>query len=182
MIGHRRIMSLAAITIALGAHLLGCSAEPGVATADASSVPAEASADGAPSTVPLDAGASTLKLAVGLGEPGGFVPPLPAEPFALQRGCQGAKGKLARVEVRVHRADDDALVSGPMDVRLPLEPDAWHDTAARITGLTPVIETPSEVLGREVVIRVALTDESGARAEGSIRGTVAWGTDSCGRH
>lgn len=194
MIGYRRIMSLAAITIALGAHLLGCSAEPGVATADASSVPAEASADGAPSTVPLDAGASTLKLAVGLGEPGAFVPPLPAEPFALQRGCQGAqhvftslrirgaKGKLARVEVRVHRADDEALVSVPMDVRLPLEPDAWSDTAARITGLTPVIETPSEVLGREVVIRVALTDESGARAEGSIRGTVAWGTDSCGRH
>lgn len=174
--------------------LVACSAESGPSVIDASS-PLDVTAEGGPAPpIASDASAPRLKLAVGLGEPGAFVPPLAGEPFALQRGCQGAqhvftslrirgaKGKLARVEVRVHRVHDEALVSVPMDVRLPLEPDEWSDTAARITGLTPVIETPSDVLGREVVIRVALTDESAERVEGSIRGVVAWGTDSCGGH
>ncbi len=191
MIGNLARIAPAALVV----HLLACSAETTLDATDAASAPAPATSvdSGAPtpSTAPA---APALKLAVGLGEPGAFVPPLEGEPFALQRGCQGAqhvftslrirgaKGKLARVEVRVHRVDDEALVSVPTDVRLPLEPDAWSDTAARITGLTPVIETPSEVLGRQVLIRVALTDESGARVEGAIRGAVAWGTDSCGRH
>ncbi|MFO0638986.1 MAG: hypothetical protein U0183_07225 [Polyangiaceae bacterium] len=151
--------------------------------------------DGASSSPGRDSGASLpFAIAVGLGEPGAYLPPLPDETLLLQRGCQGAqhvftsirargpKGNLARVEIRVLRSRDGVLVSVPLDVKLPYEPDPFGERIKRISGLTPVIEVPGDVVGDVVEIRVSVTDDGGERAEGLVRGRVEWGPDSCGGH
>ncbi|HEU4405688.1 MAG TPA: hypothetical protein VFS43_10390 [Polyangiaceae bacterium] len=136
--------------------------------------------------------AGNFPLRVGTGVPGTFEPHEDGAVLLLQRGCQGsqhvftsllaegARGPSGRVEIGVYRADDGALVSVPLDVRLPFEPDPSSGTARRITGLTPVIEAPSDVIEREVEVRAALTDDEGRRANASMRGPVRWGVDSCG--
>lgn len=135
-----------------------------------------------------------VRLAVGVGEPTVFLPTVSGEPLLLQRGCQGAQhvftslrildpaDAVARVSVSIHRVEDDRLVSVPVDVRLPLEPDPFSDRVRRITGLTPVVEVPSDVVGREVEIRATYTTEAGEAFTANLRGTVRWGTDSCGAH
>lgn len=136
--------------------------------------------------------AGDFALRVGTGAPGTFEPHDDGAVLLLQRGCQGsqhvftsllaegARGASGRVEIGVYRADDGALVSVPLDVRLPFEPDPSSGTARRITGLTPVIEVPNDVLEREVEVRATLTDDEGRRSSAAMRGPVRWGLDSCG--
>jgi hypothetical protein len=135
-----------------------------------------------------------LEIAVGTGEPGTFAAVGEGATLSLQRGCQGAQhvftsvrvlrpnGDLGRVRVAIHRLDDDALVSVPLDVRIPFERDPADDDRRRITGLTPVVEVPRDVLGREVIVRVVISDEAGRSGRGAMRGRVEWGLDSCRPH
>lgn len=183
-----------ALVLVLGLVLAGCASATGEpAPMDGGRVPE--GEDGAAVAPARDAGgALPFAIAVGLGEPGAYLPSLPDETLLLQRGCQGAqhvftairargaKGALARIEVRVLRSQDGMLVSVPLDVRLPYEPDPFSAGLKRITGLTPVIEVPGDVVGNQVEIRVAVTDDGGERAEGLVRGKVEWGADSCGAH
>jgi len=133
-------------------------------------------------------------VAIGTGSRGLFIPHEPGTPLPLQRGCQGsqhiftsvrilgASPGLVRVRVDIVHADDDAGVSVPIDVRLTPEPDPLSDLASRVTGLTPVVEVPRDVLSMEAIVRVSVEDESGASASAEMRGVVAWGADSCGAH
>ncbi|MBL8952801.1 MAG: hypothetical protein JNK82_18615 [Myxococcaceae bacterium] len=136
---------------------------------------------------------TALALSVGTGRRGAMLPFVDGQVLSLQRGCQGsqhiftsfrvvnAAAGLVRVKVRVVRTSDGETVSVPVDVRLPLEPDPLQmPEAAVITGLTPVVEVPRDVLGKEVEVRVELEDAGGAMASGSMRGTAQWGPDSCG--
>lgn len=137
--------------------------------------------------------ASSLQVQVGIGERGMFQPARDGETLRLQRGCQGsqhiftslhiqpvAPGPL-QVSVTVLRQADAAVVSTPLSLRLASEPTS-DPQAVQITGLTPVIEVPRDVLGREVLIRAQVEASDGARGEGQLRGTVEWGLDSCGGH
>jgi hypothetical protein len=66
-------------------------------------------------------------------------------------------------------------------LRLASEPTS-DPQAVQITGLTPVIEVPRDVLGREVLIQAHVESIDGAHGEGQLRGAVEWGLDSCGAH
>lgn len=141
-----------------------------------------------------DGGTAGLNVAIGTGEPGVFLPAVDGATFELQRGCQGsqhiftsvrvsgASGSYARVGVQIVRVDDGAPVSVPLDVRLPFEVDLLSDRVRRVTGLTPVIEVPGDVLERAVEVRVIVFDERGESAQATMRGMVRWGADSCGAH
>ncbi|MBM4380458.1 MAG: hypothetical protein FJ086_14380 [Deltaproteobacteria bacterium] len=115
------------------------------------------------------------------------------EGLLMQRGCQGAQHIFtsvrifqptpgtANVRVRVVRVSDGLEVSVPLDVTLPLEDDPQGQPGiGAITGLTPVMEVPKEVLGKEVSVHVSVTDAGGALGSGVMTGTVSWGPDSCG--
>ena len=133
-------------------------------------------------------------LAAGVGEPTVFLPVATNDVLLLQRGCQGAQHiftslrmldpgqDVGRVAVSVHRESDRLLVSVPLDVRLPLEVDRFSDRVRRVTGLTPVIEVPSDVVDQAVEVRATFTTDAGAVHSASFRGVVRWGTDSCGAH
>jgi hypothetical protein len=137
--------------------------------------------------------AVALDLSIGTGARGAFVPARSGS-LLLQRGCQGsqhiftsvrlvgAATGLVRVKVTVVRLDDGMVVSVPIDVRLRPDQDPLSDAAGLLTGLTPVIEVPRDVLMRDVEVRVEVTDEAGSRAAGVMRGKVTWGPDSCGAH
>lgn len=135
-----------------------------------------------------------LVVEIGAGAPGVFAPVAPGATLLLQRGCQGAqhvftslrargaaRGPL-RVAVVITRSDDRQVVSVPLDLRLPAEPDPTDAAAARVTGLTPVVEVPRDVIGREVIVDGAVTDEAGRRGAAQLRGVVQWGPDSCAAH
>jgi hypothetical protein len=113
------------------------------------------------------------------------------ETLRLQRGCQGsqhvftslrvfgARDERLRVQVRIQRAADEQVVSAPLDLRLPTEEDP-EPGFVRITGLTPVIEAPRDVLGKEVIVSGSVQEQDGAAATATLRGLVEWGPDSCG--
>ena len=140
----------------------------------------------------LNAPDATVALAftVGTGAPGEFVSHEDARTLRLQRGCQGAQhiftsirvnnavGERIIVGIRITRGSDARLVSVPLELRLPFDnvaPAGVH----QITGLTPVIEDPADVLDQEVRVEVFVRDDSGAEAHGSMRGRVAWGNTAC---
>jgi hypothetical protein len=141
-----------------------------------------------------DAGAPLgLTVEVGTGPRGTAQAVAAGEGLLLQRGCQGAQHIFtsvriyqpargaANVRVRVVRDSDGLEVSVPLDVTLPLEEDPQRLPGfGAITGLTPVIEVPKEVLGKEVSVHVSVTDAAGALGAGKMTGTVSWGPDSCG--
>jgi hypothetical protein len=129
-----------------------------------------------------------LPLVVGTGEPGVLRPLAGGEPLLLQRGCQGSQhvftsvqapssnGAEARVQVRIVREMDGQVVSSPLDIRVPFEADR------RITGLTPVVEEPRQILELSATVEVVLTDGAGGWSEGSMTGVVRWGLDACRPH
>lgn len=135
----------------------------------------------------------SLQVTVGVGERGVFQMVRDGETLRLQRGCQGSQhiftslriqpasaGPL-QVSVTVSRQADGVVVSAPLSLRLPAEPsDDPH--AVQLTGLTPVIEAPREVVGHEVLIRAEVTSSDGSHGEDQLVGTVEWGLDSCGGH
>jgi hypothetical protein len=134
-----------------------------------------------------------LTVEVGTGPRGTAQAVAAGEGLLLQRGCQGAQHIFtsvrmvqpapgpANVRVRIVRVVDGLEVSVPLDVTLPLEADPRGQPGiGAITGLTPVIEVPKEVLGKEVSVDVSVTDAAGARGSGAMTGTVSWGPDSCG--
>jgi hypothetical protein len=171
------------------------------AVAACSDTPTPGAVDGGTDTGARDAAApevlptATLSMQAGIGEPGVFrSAPRDGSPLELQRGCQGAqhiftsirvvhaKGELGRVSIQVVRAADGAMVSVPLDLRLPLEADDVSPLARRITGLTPVIEVPRDVLDQVVEVKVRFEDAEGHSATSSFQGPVVWGPDSCGGH
>lgn len=133
-----------------------------------------------------------LEIEVGTGAPGRFVAVDDGASLLLQRGCQsaqhiftsvraaGASGDRALVRVAVFRLPDDAQVSSPLEVELPLVPA--EDGRREITGLTPVIARPADVLDQDVVVRVRLEDQDGRIADGQMTGRVTWGPDACSPH
>jgi hypothetical protein len=134
---------------------------------------------------------SGLSIQVGTGSLGSFRPLTAGQGLLLQRGCQGAQhiftgvrvwgatGPL-RIDVTILRSEDRALTSVPLSVRLPAERDPEDGSALRITGLTPVIEAPRDVLDRSVDVAVRVRDAGDLWGEGAMIGVVAWGPDSCG--
>lgn len=135
--------------------------------------------------------ATPLSVQVGTGQMGSFRQVEPGQGLLLQRGCQGsqhiftgvrvwgAEGPL-QIHVSILRSEDRVLASVPLEVRLPAERDPQEATALRITGLTPVIEVPRDVLDRKVEVLVKLTDAKGRSGAGLMAGVVSWGPDSCG--
>lgn len=135
----------------------------------------------------------SLQVLVGIGERGVFQAVPDGETLRLQRGCQGSQhiftslhiqpavsGSL-HVSVTVLQKADAKVVSAPLSLRLAAEPTN-DPQAVQITGLTPVIEVPRDVLGREVLIRAQVESSDGARGSGQLLGVVEWGLDSCGGH
>lgn len=179
-----RCWALTAVSL-LGACAAGDEPGPAVPGLDAGMPRVDTAV--VPEEVPFD-------VAIGTGSRGLFIPHEQGATLPLQRGCQGsqhiftsvrilgAATGLVRVRVDIVRADDDAGVSVPIDVRLTPEPDSLSDLASRVTGLTPVVEVPRDVLGAEAIVRVSVEDESGALDTAEMRGVVAWGPDSCGAH
>ena len=173
--------------------LLACG-ESNAGNADASNLvdatTSDASADAGSDDAAPDAGAVGLALAVGTGAQGDFVPHEDGQTLRLQRGCQGsqhvftsvrvndAMGTRIVVGVRIVRVADGLLVSVPLELRLPFDPDA-PPGVRQITGLTPVVEDPADVLDQEVRVEVFVRDDSGAEARGVMRGRAAWGNTAC---
>jgi len=157
------------------------------ASADAGVTPNDLGSD--PGDAP-DAGTVGLAVTVGTGALGEFVPHEDGQTLRLQRGCQGsqhvftsvrvngAAGARITVGVRIVRVSDGLLVSVPFELRLPFDADA-PPGVRQITGLTPVIEDPADVLDQEVRVEVFVRDDSGAEARGAMRGPAAWGTTAC---
>jgi len=184
------------LLLALGPPGCGGDEDAGTAAgadAEARAADARAGSTAARQAEP-DGAVAALNVAIGTGEPGVFLPAVDGATLDLQRGCQGsqhiftsvrvagASGFYARVSVQIVRVDDGAPVSVPFDVRLPFEVDPLSDRVRRVTGLTPVIEVPSDVLERAVEVRVIVSDELGESAHATMRGMVRWGADSCGAH
>lgn len=199
-------MSPRAWSILVALSTTGCSAgDPVVGAVEADG--------GAPSTVLDDGGAREdpvapkpdvrddasapdggLRLAIGVGEAGQFVPSAAGSILALQRGCQGAQhvftslrlrgfsGTHALVRLVIRRTEDQLPVSVPVASMLPVEDDPLSDSALRLTGLTPVIEAPRDVLGRSVDVEATVTAPNGDSATASLTGIVEWGPDSCRGH
>jgi hypothetical protein len=144
------------------------------------------------STTP-DAGAPRLlSLELGTGAPGTFTPVLQGQQVLLQRGCQGAQhiffslratGVVAerpRLTLSVERVSDGRVASLAYSLPLPYQRvrgNPWVEW----TGLTPVIEEPSDVLNTAVRMRARIDDE-GLSAEQAQEVTVRWGPDSCRPH
>lgn len=148
---------------------------------------------GDPACDPSAAAERSLQVTVGIGERGSFQAIDDDQTLRLQRGCQGsqhiftslrvqgaAAGPL-QVSVTVLRQADAAVVSTPFTLRLPAEPTD-DPQVVQITGLTPVIEVPRDVLGKQVTIRAQVESSDGARGSDQLRGSVEWGLDSCGSH
>jgi len=148
---------------------------------------------GEPACEPSAGAERSLQVAVGIGERGSFQAIDDDQTLRLQRGCQGsqhiftslrvqgaAAGPL-QVSVTVLRQADAVVVSTPFTLRLPAEPTD-DPQVVQITGLTPVIEVPRDVLGKQVTIRAQVESSDGARGSGQLRGSVEWGLDSCGSH
>jgi hypothetical protein len=136
--------------------------------------------------------APSVELATG--GPGEFIPVTDGQQVLLQRGCQGSQHVFFSLRARgiafaeapwialsVLREEDQRAVSSRYELRLPLT--ARGDGSGEITGLTPVIEDPRDVVGRSVVMVAVVEDATrSVRAEARRRVTVAWGPDSCRPH
>ncbi len=140
-------------------------------------------------TVGSDAGG--LAVRVGTGGVGRFDAPEDGV-LRLQRGCQGAQHVFTSVRIEgvsevegfelrvtIHRRRDGALVSVPLVVRLPLEADPDVAGAVRATGLTPVVESPRDVLDEASELRVEVLADDGRSGRASLEGVVKWGADAC---
>jgi hypothetical protein len=93
----------------------------------------------------------------------------------------GMTGARLIVRAEIMRVRDSAVVSVPLSLRLAL--DETNDVGARqITGLTPVVADPVDVVGEQVELRASVEDETGAIAADARRGVVRWGADSCDPH
>ena len=166
--------------------LLACGGEPPVGAP---------LAPDATAAILTDGGAhAPFEIAAGVGEPGAFAIPPTDTPLLLQRGCQGAQHifvalrtatrpgeAFVGVAVVVRRVADGAVVSTPFAVTLPWELDPLAAGAGRVTGLTPVIEVPRDILEQEAEVEVTATTAT-ATASSRFRGLVRWGADSCGGH
>jgi hypothetical protein len=150
------------------------------------------SLDGSVEAAADAAQAPSVELATG--GPGEFVPVTDGQQVLLHRGCQGSQhvffslrtGGIAFAEapwitLSVLREEDRRVVSSRYELRLPLT--ARGDGSGEITGLTPVIEEPRDVVGQAVVMVAVVEDATrSVRAEAQRRVTVAWGPDSCRPH
>ena len=137
--------------------------------------------------------ASISQVIVGTGERGVFRPAKSGDRLLLQRGCQGSQHIFTslrvaggattelHIQVVVERVEDGVIVSSPLELLLPSEVDP-EPGFVRITGLTPVIESPREIVGKEARVLVQVKDLLGQQSSGSLRGEVQWGLDSCGGH
>lgn len=136
-------------------------------------------------------GGSGLLVRAGTGGPGRFDAPEGAV-LRLQRGCQGAQHVFTSVRVEgaaaeepfelrvtIHRKRDRALVSVPLVVRVPLEADPEVSGAVRATGLTPVVESPRDVLDEAAELRVEVLADDGRAGRAMLEGVVKWGPDAC---
>jgi hypothetical protein len=133
------------------------------------------------------------RMEVGTGDRGRFVAISDGGALSLQRGCQGSQhvftsvrawgmtGARLLIRAEIMRVRDGEVVSIPLSLRLPL--DELNDVGARqITGLTPVVADPVDVVGEQVELRASVEDESGAIVADARRGVVRWGADSCNPH
>lgn len=133
------------------------------------------------------------RVEVGTGDGGRFVAISDGGALSLQRGCQGSQhvftsvrawgmtGSRLLIRAEIVRVRDGEVVSIPLSLRLPL--DERNDVGARqITGLTPVVADPVDVVGEQVELRASVEDEVGAIAADARRGVVRWGADSCDPH
>jgi hypothetical protein len=138
--------------------------------------------------------AMVSRLELGTGAPGVFSSLSDGQQVFLQRGCQGSQhifvslrawgfaGTTPRmVTISVSRVDDGTRVSSPYSLMIPFV--ATADGAAEVTGLTPVIEEPRDVLGRAARIRATVEDATqGVRVDDERRVVVQWGPDACRPH
>jgi hypothetical protein len=132
-----------------------------------------------------------LVVRAGTGGPGRFDAP-EGGVLRLQRGCQGAQHVFTSVRVEgaapeepfelrvtIHRKLDGALVSVPLVVKVPLEADPEVAGAVRATGLTPVVESPRDVLDEAAELRVEVLADDGREGRAVLEGVVKWGPDAC---
>ncbi len=130
---------------------------------------------------------------LGTGPIGSFIE-LPMGSVArLQRGCQGSQHIFVSIRVRgieeerpiitvrMTRVRDATHVSAPLMQRLPLEEvgSGWRE----ITGLTPVVEDPRDVLDEVIRIDAEVQDSTlGLTLHASRDVSVRWGEDACRPH
>jgi hypothetical protein len=179
----RALVSVVLVLVAVSAARCAPTNASGPPTLDASTVN-----DGS------DASVEPPGVELATGGPGEFSQVTDGQQVLLQRGCQGSQHVFFSLRARgvpfeqapwitlsVLREEDQRAVSSRYELRLPLT--ARSDGSGEITGLTPVIEEPRDVIGRAVVMVAVVEDASRTvRAEARRRVTVAWGPDSCRPH
>ncbi len=141
------------------------------------------------STTAPDAGQVPLRLLLGTGAAGKFVEVTNGQQLSLQRGCQGSQHiffslrawGVTQARPRLTLIIEDSAsrqVSSPYSLPLPFE--AVGDFV-QWTGLTPVVEDPSNVVGKTVTLRARIDDgPSNASDERTV--SVQWGPDACRPH
>ncbi len=134
---------------------------------------------------------AVVELQLGTGSHGVFAAHQNGDVLRLQRGCQGAQhiftslrvkspgSGLFHVSIKIFRSEDRKLVSVPIDLRLPAEPDP-EPGFVRITGLTPVVEVPRDVIGKSVQVEGIIELPNSQSGQATMSGSVEWGLDSCG--
>ena len=172
--------------MALAACLSSCAATSSNAAIEAG--------DAGPVLDAVTADASEPEHDLGTGEPGQFVRVSDGQTVLLQRGCQGAqhiffslRSRGVRIDtpawitLSVSREGDGRVVSSAYSLRLMVT--STSDGVGALTGLTPVIEEPSDVLGQWVAMEALMEDGARAqRASARRRVMVRWGPDSCRPH
>jgi hypothetical protein len=138
--------------------------------------------------------AAAPRLELGTGARGAFASVTDGQTVFLQRGCQGSQHVFVSlrawgisataprmVTITVSRVEDGARVASAYSLLIPFV--ATADGGAEVTGLTPVIEEPRDVLGRAVILRAVVEDAAlGVRVDDERRVVVQWGPDACNPH
>lgn len=134
-----------------------------------------------------DAGGTTPRFEVRIGTGHEWTAFADGDTLWLQRGNQGAQHVLVSVrawptvdevfdvDVRFVRERDDEVVSLPYVRRLPWE--VFVEDRGEMTGMTPVVADPTDIVGEDITIEVDLVDALGQRAEIRRRAAIVWGPD-----
>lgn len=133
--------------------------------------------------------AVTLRMEVGTGARDAFRSFEEGETLLLQRGLQGSQHVYVSLRIRdaaagplefvieIRRERDGEVVGGPYGH--PVEMHRMLDAnTGEVSGLTPIVPYPDEILDEDVQIRVSVTDAEERSVTVTRHAHIVWGPDA----